>query len=66
MKYKSEALEPIHEQAIAMFKIGAITEARMREYDEMCLKKPKTKKKASPVFTDDNSIESKHINHVTA
>jgi hypothetical protein len=25
-----------------MYKVGAITEARMREYDEMCLSNPKT------------------------
>jgi len=44
MKYKSEALEAIHEQAVAMFKVGGIAEARLREYDEMCLKNPKAKK----------------------
>ena len=37
MKYRSDILEIIHENAITNFKIGAITEARMREYDEMCL-----------------------------
>jgi len=35
MKYESEMLEVIHQDAIEMFKVGAITEARMREYDEM-------------------------------
>ena len=37
MKYKSEIYEVIHESAVEKFKIGAISEARMREYDEMCL-----------------------------
>ena len=37
MKYKSDILETIHENALANFEIGAISEARMREYDEMCL-----------------------------
>jgi DNA-binding transcriptional regulator YiaG len=37
MKYKSDILEMIHENATANFEIGAISEAKMREYDEMCL-----------------------------
>jgi len=37
MKYKSDILETIHESATEKFKIGAISEKRMREYDEMCL-----------------------------
>ncbi|MDR2581397.1 MAG: hypothetical protein LBC85_10455 [Fibromonadaceae bacterium] len=36
MKYKSDILEMIHENATANYEIGAISEARMREYDEMC------------------------------
>jgi len=45
MKYESEFLKIIHQDAIEMFRIGVITEARMREYDEMCL--PNSKKEAS-------------------
>jgi DNA-binding transcriptional regulator YiaG len=37
MKYKSDILEVIHENATANFEIGAISEEKMREYDEMCL-----------------------------
>ena len=37
MKYKSDIFEMIHEDATEMFAIGAISEARMREYDGMCL-----------------------------
>ena len=37
MKYESDILETIHESATEMFKIGAISEERMREFDEMCL-----------------------------
>jgi len=37
MKYKSEIFEVVHQDATEMFKIGAISEARMREFDEMCL-----------------------------
>ena len=42
MKYKSDILETIHENATANFEIGAISGERMREYDEMAL--PKTPK----------------------
>ena len=37
MKYKSEILEVLHQDAIADFEVGAISESRMREFDEMCL-----------------------------
>jgi putative transcriptional regulator len=37
MKYKSDILETIHESATEKYKIGVISEERMREYDEMCL-----------------------------
>ena len=40
MKYKSDILEMIHENAVENFKIGAISAERMREYDEMCLAVP--------------------------
>ena len=51
MKYKSEIYEVIHQDAMADFKVGAISEERMKEYDKMCLvKEPKTsyKTKKSP------------------
>jgi putative transcriptional regulator len=37
MKYKSEIYEVIHQDAMADFEVGAISEARMQEYNEMCL-----------------------------
>ena len=37
MIYKSEIYEVVHQDATAMFAIGAISEAKMREFDEMCL-----------------------------
>ena len=37
MKYKSEIYEVIHQDAVADFEVGAISEERMREFDEMCL-----------------------------
>jgi len=37
MKYKSDVFEVIHQSASEKFQIGAISESKMREYDEMCL-----------------------------
>ncbi|MCL2067977.1 MAG: XRE family transcriptional regulator [Treponema sp.] len=37
MKYKSKIYEVIHQDAIADFEVGAISEARMQEFDDMCL-----------------------------
>ena len=37
MKYKSDAYEASHLDAVALYEIGAISEARMKEYDDMCL-----------------------------
>jgi DNA-binding transcriptional regulator YiaG len=36
-KYQSELLMVCHQEAKANYEVGAITEARMREYDEDCL-----------------------------
>jgi DNA-binding transcriptional regulator YiaG len=37
MKYESDILEMIHENALTEFRLGLISEAEMREYDELCL-----------------------------
>ena len=37
MKYGSDLLRTAHELAVEMFAIGAISEAEMREFDELCL-----------------------------
>ena len=66
MKYESEILKVIHQDAKAMYKIGAITEARMREYDEACLASPKTKNKSSPVYADGKPVNVEQIRHATA
>jgi len=43
MKYESDIAKVIHEDATIDFNLGFISEARMREYDEMCLvKEPET------------------------
>ena len=55
MKYKSEILKVMHQDAIEAYKIGVISEARMREYDEMCLKNPRAEashKKPSDIINE--------------
>jgi DNA-binding transcriptional regulator YiaG len=66
MKYNSEIQKAMHQEAVEMYKIGVITEARMREYDEMCLSNPKKEKKSSSVYTDDTSVKHKQMSHATA
>jgi putative transcriptional regulator len=39
-KFKSDAFEAIHSSASAMFRIGAIDKATMREFDASCLSVP--------------------------
>jgi putative transcriptional regulator len=56
MKYKSDILETIHESATEKFQLGFISEARMREYDELCL---------SPEALQDNTAQG-IIAHETA
>ena len=36
-KYQSEALMVNHQSAEYLFRLGEISEAEMKEYDEMCL-----------------------------
>jgi len=59
MKYKSDILEAIYESATEKFQIGAISENRMREYDEMCLE--------SETSQDNTHIRNiEHVDLVTA
>jgi DNA-binding transcriptional regulator YiaG len=43
-KYQSEQLMVCHEEARALYEIGAIDAARMKEFDEMCLASEPTPK----------------------
>jgi len=36
MKYKSDAYEALHEETIANFRVGAISEAELREFEKIC------------------------------
>jgi DNA-binding transcriptional regulator YiaG len=37
LKYKSEIFKMLHEDSVADFEAGAITEEEMREFDRACL-----------------------------
>jgi putative transcriptional regulator len=37
LKYKSDAFQAIHEDAVANFEVGAITKKELEEYDRACL-----------------------------
>jgi DNA-binding transcriptional regulator YiaG len=56
MKYESDIAEMIHENATENFKLGFISEARMREYDELCLVQESSK---------DNSAKGNITNETT-
>ena len=62
MKYESDILEMIHENAMLDFKMGFISEARMREFDKLCLTKKALKNKTAQGATA--NIE--HADLVTA
>ena len=52
-KYYSEICEVMHQDAMAEFELGLISEARMREYDEMCLiQEPETAYEEIPVIRE--------------
>ena len=48
MKYKSEIYEVVHQDATAMFEIGAISEAEMQKFNKMCLIQEPEKTPATP------------------
>ena len=39
-RFKSPALKAVHESASALARVGAISKATMREFDESCLARP--------------------------
>jgi putative transcriptional regulator len=63
MKYKSDAYEAIHENAMANFEVGAISAERLKEYDEMCLVQ-----EGEPAYEAEKSAEPsvRTMEHVTA
>ena len=55
-KYYSEICETIHKDALVEFKLGLISEAEMREFDEICLvEEPET------VYESEKSMTIEHV-----
>jgi len=55
-KYESEALMVIHQQAEGLHRLGIISDAEMKEYDEGCLvHEPET------TYEAEKSIKMEHV-----
>jgi DNA-binding transcriptional regulator YiaG len=61
MKYESDILEMIHENAMTEFKLGLLSEAEMRKYDKLCLPK-----EALHGNISHETVNIKHADLVTA
>ena len=59
MKYESDILETIHENAVTNFKLGIISETEMLEYDELCLSS-----KAPQDDLEQKEINKKYAKHI--
>ena len=66
MKYESDILEMIHENAIANYKIGIFSEADMREYDELCLPEEALQNNTAHSTTAHEAVNIEHTDLATA
>jgi len=65
MKYESDILEMIHENATIDFKLGFISEAEMREFDELCLT-PEALRDKTAKGNAHEAVNIEHADLVTA
>jgi hypothetical protein len=56
----------VHENATINFKMGFISEARMREYDKLCLTKKALKNKTAQGATAPETVNIEHADLITA
>jgi putative transcriptional regulator len=62
MKYKSEVYEVIHQDATANFEVGAISEAEMQEFNDMCLvQEPAASYSAAPIQETQKTAAMEHV-----
>ena len=66
MKYESDILEMIHENATIDFKLGFISEAEMREFDKLCLTKKALKNKTAQGNIAPETVNIEHADLITA
>jgi len=64
--YESDIAEMIHENKMTEFKLGLISEARMREFDKLCLTKKALKDKATKGNNTHETVNIEHADLVTA
>jgi hypothetical protein len=64
--YESDIAEMIHENAMIDFKLGFISEARMREFDELCLTPEAFKEKYAQSSDAHETENIEHTDFVTA
>jgi DNA-binding transcriptional regulator YiaG len=64
--YESDIAEMIHENKMTEFKLGLISEARMREYDELCLTPKALRNKAAQGIIAHEAVNIEHAELVTA
>jgi len=60
-KYKSEIYQVLHEDALANFEVGAISKARLREYEKQCFVD-----EPEPSYQTEHSDDVEHADPVTA
>jgi DNA-binding transcriptional regulator YiaG len=66
MKYESDIAEMVHENAMTDFKFGFISEARMREFDELCLTPEALQDKYAQGNNAHETVDMEHADLVTA
>jgi len=59
MEYESDILKEMHENKIDAFRLGLISEAKMREYDKLCLPAKAYKEK----YAKSNTLETVNVEH---
>jgi hypothetical protein len=60
-RYQSELLGVLHQEALADYQLGIISEAEMKEYDEDCLvlepaKAPSARQAPVPAYTSPRQV----------
>jgi len=60
-KYQSKILQAIHEDMEGLHKLGIVTNAEMREFDEDCLVQ-----ESEPTYVPSSSGRTEHVNSISA
>jgi len=66
MIYESDIAEAIHENILAEFKLGLVSEAEMRKFDKLCLTPKAYKEKYAKGNNAHKAVNAEHADLVTA